>query len=55
MILSDALFYAQRYEPDAIIEMSTLTGAVIVALGNVATGVMATDQAARRPDPRGRA
>jgi len=44
VILSDGLFYAQRYEPDAIVELSTLTGAVIVALGNVATGVMATDQ-----------
>jgi leucyl aminopeptidase len=45
VILSDGLHYAQRYEPDAIVELSTLTGAVIVALGNVATGVMATDQA----------
>lgn len=44
VILSDALFYAQRYEPDAIIEFSTLTGAVIVALGAHASGLMATDQ-----------
>ena len=44
VILADGLFYAQRYEPDAIIELSTLTGAVIVALGSFATGVMATDQ-----------
>jgi leucyl aminopeptidase len=44
VILSDGLFYAQRYAPDAIIELSTLTGAVIIALGNVATAVMATDQ-----------
>ena len=44
VILSDALFYAQRYEPSAIIDLATLTGAVIVALGNFATGVMATDQ-----------
>ncbi len=44
VILSDGLFYAQRYEPDAIIELSTLTGAVIVALGSFATGVMTTDQ-----------
>ncbi len=44
IILSDGLFYAQRYEPDAIVELSTLTGAVIVALGSFATGVMATDQ-----------
>jgi leucyl aminopeptidase len=44
VILSDGLFYAQRYEPEAIIELSTLTGAMVVALGNVATGLMATDQ-----------
>jgi leucyl aminopeptidase len=45
VILSDGLFYAQRYSPDAIIEFSTLTGAIIVALGSVATGVIGTDQA----------
>lgn len=45
IILSDGLFYAQRYEPDAIIELSTLTGAIIIALGAHATGMMATDQA----------
>jgi leucyl aminopeptidase len=45
IILSDALFYAQRYNPAAIIELSTLTGAVIIALGSHATGMMATDQA----------
>lgn len=44
VILADGLHYAQRYEPDAIIELSTLTGAVIIALGNVATAVMSTDQ-----------
>ncbi|MFZ4810420.1 MAG: leucyl aminopeptidase [Ilumatobacteraceae bacterium] len=44
VILSDALHYAGRYEPDAIIELSTLTGAVIIALGSVATAVMATEQ-----------
>jgi leucyl aminopeptidase len=44
VILSDGLHYAQRYEPDAIVELSTLTGAVIIALANHATGLMATDQ-----------
>jgi leucyl aminopeptidase len=43
VILSDALHYAQRYEPAAVIELSTLTGAVIIALGHVAAGLMATD------------
>jgi leucyl aminopeptidase len=45
VILADGLHYATRYEPDAIVELSTLTGAIIVALGNIATGLMATDQA----------
>jgi leucyl aminopeptidase len=44
VILSDGLFYAQRYEPEAIVELSTLTGAMVIALGSVASGVMATDQ-----------
>ena len=45
IILSDALFYAQRYNPDAIIELSTLTGAIVIALGPHAIGMMGTDQA----------
>jgi leucyl aminopeptidase len=45
IILSDALFYAQRYNPDAIVELSTLTGAIIIALGSHASGMMGTDQA----------
>jgi leucyl aminopeptidase len=45
VILSDALFYAQRYQPSAIIELSTLTGAIIIALGSHAIGMMGTDQA----------
>ena len=44
VILSDALHFAQRYQPEAIIELSTLTGAVLITLGNVGTGLMATDQ-----------
>ena len=45
IILSDALYYAQRYNPQAIVELSTLTGAIIIALGSHATGMMGTDQA----------
>jgi leucyl aminopeptidase len=44
VILADGLHYALGYEPDAIIELSTLTGAVLIALGTLATGIMATDQ-----------
>jgi leucyl aminopeptidase len=45
VILSDGLHFAQRYKPAAIVELSTLTGAVIIALGSHATAVMSTDQA----------
>lgn len=45
IILADALHYAQRYKPAAIAELSTLTGAIIIALGSHATGMMSTDQA----------
>lgn len=40
IVLADALFYAQRYNPDAIIDLATLTGAIVVALGNHAMGMM---------------
>lgn len=44
LILADALGYAGRYEPQAVIDLATLTGAVIVALGNFTAGMMGTDQ-----------
>jgi len=34
MILSDALDYAKKYEPDLVIDFATLTGAIVVALGD---------------------
>ena len=40
LVLADALCYAQRYNPSAIIDMATLTGAVIIALGQHAAGMM---------------
>ncbi|MCY4436494.1 MAG: leucyl aminopeptidase [Chloroflexi bacterium] len=40
LVLADALSYAQRYNPSAIIDMATLTGAVIIALGQHAAGLM---------------
>ncbi len=42
LILADALAYAQTFKPDAMIDLATLTGAVIVALGHEASGVMST-------------
>ena len=44
IILADGLFYAQRYNPSAIVELATLTGAVIIALGPHAIGMMSTSQ-----------
>ena len=45
LILVDALSYARRYNPAAVVDIATLTGAVVVALGHIATGVMGTDEA----------
>ena len=44
LVLADALGYAARYEPQAVIDLATLTGAVIVALGNLTAGMMGTSQ-----------
>ena len=44
LVLADALVYAKRYEPDAVVDMATLTGAVVVALGPFASGMMGTDE-----------
>ncbi len=45
LILADALSYARRYQPACVIDMATLTGAVVVALGHTASGLMGTDEA----------
>ncbi|XP_054718872.1 cytosol aminopeptidase-like [Uloborus diversus] len=43
LVLADALCYAQKFEPKAILDMATLTGAMMVALGSGATGVFSND------------
>ena len=43
LILADALTYAKRYKPDAVIDLATLTGACIIALGHHAGGLMGSD------------
>ncbi len=48
MILCDALHYAQRYRPAALIDLATLTGACLVALGDQASGMMGTDEGLKR-------
>ncbi|MGH8149985.1 MAG: leucyl aminopeptidase [Steroidobacteraceae bacterium] len=45
LVLSDALHYARRFEPAAVIDMATLTGACVVALGAHHTGVLGNDDA----------
>ena len=48
LILNDALTYAERYEPDCVVDIATLTGACVIALGHVATGLFSnTDSLAR--------
>jgi leucyl aminopeptidase len=43
LILCDALAYAERFKPSAVVDIATLTGACVVALGFVRSGLFATD------------
>ena len=45
LILCDALTYAERFDPVAVIDIATLTGACVIALGHVVSGVFANDDA----------
>ena len=45
LILVDAISYARRFDPAAMLDAATLTGACVIALGHAATGVMGNDQA----------
>jgi leucyl aminopeptidase len=44
LILCDALTYAERFKPEKVVDIATLTGACVIALGHVATGLFANDQ-----------
>jgi leucyl aminopeptidase len=44
LILADGLTYAIRYKPEVVVDIATLTGACVVALGNVAIGVLGNNQ-----------
>ncbi|WJW74915.1 leucyl aminopeptidase [Thiohalobacter sp. IOR34] len=44
LILCDALTYAGRFKPDTVIDVATLTGACVIALGSHAAGLLANDQ-----------
>jgi len=43
LVLCDALTYCERFEPDVVIDVATLTGACVIALGHHATGLMSND------------
>jgi leucyl aminopeptidase len=60
LILADALHYARRFRPAAVVDIATLTGACVIALGHHHSGVMGSDEglvhelleAGRRADDR---
>ncbi|MCC5792475.1 MAG: leucyl aminopeptidase [Legionellaceae bacterium] len=45
LVLADALTYAEQFKPEWVIDIATLTGAMVVALGSVYTGFMTQDKA----------
>jgi leucyl aminopeptidase len=48
LILADALTYAERFEPAAVIDIATLTGACVIALGHVPSGLFANNDGLAR-------
>jgi leucyl aminopeptidase len=44
LVLGDALCYAKRFNPKGVVDMATLTGACVVALGKFAAGLLGNDQ-----------
>ncbi len=48
LILCDALTYAERYEPTAVVDIATLTGAMVIALGHIACGVFSNSDSLAR-------
>ena len=48
LILCDALTYAERFEPQAVVDIATLTGACVIALGHVCSGLYANKPALAR-------
>ncbi|MDU0908973.1 MAG: leucyl aminopeptidase, partial [Klebsiella pneumoniae] len=49
LVLCDVLTYVERFEPEAVIDVATLTGACVIALGHHITGLLAGDRAWRLP------
>lgn len=44
LVLADLLVYAGRFEPQAVLDAATLTGAIVIALGNAAVGLFGPDE-----------
>jgi leucyl aminopeptidase len=44
LLLADALGYAKRFTPEAVVDLATLTGAMSIALGRLAAGLFTTDE-----------
>ncbi|MFQ5545133.1 MAG: leucyl aminopeptidase, partial [Acidiferrobacterales bacterium] len=44
LVLCDALTYAERFKPTSVIDIATLTGACVIALGSHATGLMGNNE-----------
>ena len=45
LVLCDALTYAEKYNPAVVVDVATLTGAIVRALGEIASGVFSSDDA----------
>jgi leucyl aminopeptidase len=45
LILADALAYAEKYDPECVVDLATLTGACVIALGHQAIGILGNNQA----------
>jgi leucyl aminopeptidase len=48
LVLCDALTFAEKYKPAAVVDVATLTGEIVTALGDVATGMFSNDEALAR-------
>jgi len=48
LILCDALTYAEKFEPETVVDVATLTGACVIALGQHASGLFSNDDALAR-------
>jgi leucyl aminopeptidase len=48
LVLADALAYAEKFDPDVLLDFATLTGAVLIALGHECAGLMTPDDGLAR-------